>query len=434
MSLVRPFRAHMYRHEPGGDLSAFTAPPYDVVSAETRARLLAEEPHNVVALELPDGPLDENAPGSRYENGRRTWEEWHRQGVLTEDESPAIYVLEQSWDHGGRQIRRRGFVGAVRLHPFSDGVILPHERTLPKALADRLALTRATAANLSQVFSLFSDPAGETDGIFDAVMSAEPLYGATDADGVASRVWAVRDTATIEALTEILGERPLFIADGHHRYTVSLAYRDERRAQDAAAGVQPHDPAYDYVMMVLVNMDDPELVVLPTHRLARTEGEFDAAAFWKHLAGWFELSDPDGHPAAALADPDRTTFVVRTSDGTTRVATLRSDIDPAEVIPGGHSAAWKRLDVAVLQEMILKPLFGISADDHESLERLSFAKDPHEALKVQGADVAFLLAPTRMDQMRDVALAGETMPQKSTYFYPKLLSGLLFRSLASSDF
>lgn len=429
MSLVRPFRARMFRHEPGADLSSLAAPPYDVVSPAQRDALLAGNPHNVVALELPGGPLDPEVPGNRYDTGASTWAEWYADGILADDESPAIYVLEQSYEREGRHIRRRGFVAEVRLHPFSDGVILPHERTLPKALNDRLNLTRATAANLSQVFSLFSDPAGETDGIFDAIVGTEPMLTATDADGVLSKVWAIRDAATIGAIVEILGDRQLYIADGHHRYTTALAYRDERRAADAAAGLAPVDPAYDFVMMVLVNMDDPELVVLPTHRLARAEGEFDAVAFWTALSEHFDLTDPEGHPATALASPDRTTFVVRTKDGATRVATLRENVDPADVIALDHTNEWKRLDVAVLHEMILKPLFGISPDDHATLDRLTFVKDAHEALRVENADAAFVMAPTRMEQLRAVALAGETMPQKSTYFYPKLLSGLLFKPL-----
>lgn len=430
MSLVHPFRARIYRHEPCADLSAFTAPPYDVVTPERRTALLAAEPHNVVALELPDGPLDPSVPGNRYENGRAIWNDWHDAGVLVEDDSPAIYIVEQSWEHEGRHIRRRGFVAAVRLHPFSDGVVLPHERTLAQALNDRLELTRATAANLSQVFSLYSDPAGETDGVFDSHMVADPMFTATDADGVLSKVWAIRDAAAIEAVAEIIGDRPLFIADGHHRYTTALAYRDERRAEDAAAGLERVDPPYDFVMMTLVNMDDPELLVLPTHRLARSDGAFDSRAFWSGMERYFDLAEPVTPPSAGVGDAARTTFVVRTADGTTKVATLRADVDPAEAISGVHSDHWKRLDVTVLQELVLKPLFGIDADDPTALDRLAFAKDASEALKVSGADAAFLVAPTRMDQLRAVALSGETMPQKSTYFYPKLLSGLLLRSLA----
>ncbi len=429
MSLVRPFRARIYRHEPGADLSALTAPPYDVVSPADREALLARDPHNVVALELPDGPLDPGVPGNRYETGAATWQQWFDEGVLVDDDAPAIYVVEQSWEHEGRPVRRRGFVAAVRLHPFSDGVVLPHERTLPKAIADRLNLTRATAANLSQVFSLFSDPAGETDALFDAAIAGEPSCHATDADGVVSRLWAITDPETIAAVSDIIGDRPVFIADGHHRYTTALAYRDERREADAAAGVTPVDPAYDYVMMTLVNMDDPDLVVLPTHRLARAEGTFDAEALWSGLAEHFDLTELTGAPAQALSDASRTAFAVRTADGTLRLATLKADVDPAAVIAGEHSDAWKRLDVAVLQELILKPLFGIDPDVPTTLDRLAFAKKESDAL-THDADAAFLLNATRMDQLREVALGGETMPQKTTYFYPKLASGLLMRSLA----
>lgn len=428
MSLVRPFRARMYRHEPGADLSALAAPPYDVVSPEDRTALLARDAHNVVALELPEGPLDPEVPGNRYETGAATWQRWFDEGVLVDDDVPAIYVVEQSWEHEGRPVRRRGFVAAVRLHPFSDGVVLPHERTLPKAIADRLNLTRSTAANLSQVFGLFSDPAGETNALFDATIAGEPSCHATDDDGVVSRVWAIKDPDTIAAVAGIIGDRPVFIADGHHRYTTALAYRDERRAADAAAGIAPVDPAYDYVMMTLVNMDDPDLVVLPTHRLARAEGAFDAAAFWDRLAEHFDLTELVGAPAQALSDAPRTAFAVRTADGTLRLATLKESADPTALIAGDHSDAWKRLDVAVLQELILKPLFGIDPDVPASLDRLAFAKKESDAL-ASDADAVFLLNATRMDQLREVALAGETMPQKTTYFYPKLASGLLMRSL-----
>lgn len=430
MALVNPFRARIYSRPDGSDLSALVAPPYDVVSPAKRAELIARDPHNVVLLELPDGPLDPAVPGNRYETGRTTWQAWYAAGTLVDDRSPAVYVVEQSWVQDGKPVRRRGFVAAVKLHPFAEGVVLPHERTLPKALNDRLELTRATAANLSQVFCLFSDPAGATDALFEAVTTGTPMFTATDDDGIVCRQWAVRDPETIDRVTSITGSGELFIADGHHRYTTALAYRDERRAEDAAAGHAPLDPAYDYVMATLVNMDDPELVVLPTHRLARAAGAFDPRAFWEAMAENFVLTEPAGEPTAAPESPDRAAFLVRTADGTTRFARLRDDIDPAQAIAVDHTDAWKRLDVTVLQEMVLRPLFGITPDEPQTLERLSFAKDARDALAVEGADVAFILNATRMEQLRCVALAGETMPQKSTYFYPKMISGLLFRSLA----
>lgn len=432
MAFVKPFRAVLYRRNGDTDITRFVAPPYDVINDEARAALIGQDAHNVVAIDLPHGDIDPTVPGNRYDSAAATLRAWLAEGVLVEDESPAVYVLEQVWEHAGRHVRRRAFIAATELHAFAEGVVLAHERTLPRAITDRLNLTRACAANLSQVFCLFTDPAGETDGIFSAATASEAILSATDADGVVSRLWAIRDHETLAALQDVLADKQFFIADGHHRYTTALAYRDERRAADTGAGiVHTTRPDYDFTMMALVNMDDPDLIVLPTHRLARSEGTFDPDQFWAGLAKHFDLAEPPaGHPAAALAAAPAPAFLVRTSDGTTKLASLRRDLDITVVMPGSHSAAWKSIDVAVLQELVLRPLLGIHPDDPATLDRLSFVKDAHEAMKVTGADVAFVLNSTRMDQLRDVALGGETMPQKSTYFYPKLLSGLLFRPMA----
>lgn len=429
MAVVRPFRAVRYARPAGADVSALAAPPYDVVTADQRERLLAADAHNVVALELPEGPLDRGVRGNRYETGAARWRAWLSDGVLIQDAEPAVYVLEQRYMQGASEISRRGFVAAVELEPFAAGVILPHERTLPKAIDDRLNLTRATEANLSQVFGMFADPEHATDALIGKAMRTPTLATATDEADVVSTIWALTDPADHAALAAMLADERVFIADGHHRYTTALAYRDERRsAGTGATGL----PAYDSVMMALVNMDDPGLMVWPTHRIADAPGPFDAAAFWERLAECFELTElPAGHPSAALAFPDgRATFLVRTRDGRTRVARLRSDVDHSSAFPAGSSDAWRSIDVAVLQELVLSPLFDIHPDRPATLDRLRFSKDAHEALKMASEhDAVFVVNPTRMEQVAEVALAGETMPQKSTYFYPKLLSGLLFKRL-----
>lgn len=429
MARVRPFAAWRYAAAP--DITPLTAPPYDVISPAERAGFLEGEPHNVVALELPDGPLDPSAPGNRYETGKATWDAWRTDGTLVRESVPSLYVLEQRYTLGEREIKRRAFIVEVGLEPFDAGVVLPHERTLAKALGDRFELTRATGANLSQVFSLYDDPDCETDSVFSAVMASDPVATATDADGVVSTLWASSDTRLAEQLAAFMDDRQLFIADGHHRYTTALAYRDERRAQAAATGEYPVDPAYDFVMMALVNMDDPDLVVLPTHRVANGNGAFDPAAFKDRLAEHFTIEElPAGHPAAALADAGRPAFLVLCrGDERPWRAILRADVDLDAAIPLDRTLAWKELDVAALQELVLDPLLGIHPDRPESMDRLTFVKDAHAAMRLVGEhDVAFVLRATRMDQLRSVALAGEIMPQKSTYFYPKLLSGMLFRS------
>ena len=426
MARVRPFAA--YRYARSGDISALTAPPYDVISPDQRAELLTRDAHNVVALELPDGSLDPTVPGNRYEAGAATWNRWRADGVITQDAQPNIYVLEQLTQHTERVVRRRAFIIEVGLEPFSAGVVLPHERTLPKALGDRFELTRATRANLSQVLGLFDDAEAVTDKIFDAIATGDPIATATDADGVVSRLWSTGDPRIAEKLASIFARKQIFIADGHHRYTTALAYRDERRA---AATDDPLDPAYDFVMMALVNMDDPELIVMPTHRVADAETPFDAAAFWAALAPCFDVSGLTVDDATtALENVDRPAFVVAArGEKRPMLVALRADVDLDEAIPLNRSEAWKHLDVAVLQELILDPILGVHQDRPETLDRLSFVKDANGAFaQTAEHDAVFVMRPTRMDQLRAVALAGETMPQKSTYFYPKLLSGLVFRS------
>ena len=431
MARVRPFAAVRYAHA-GTDLTPVTAPPYDVISPDERTALLEKNPHNVVALELAEGPVDPALPGNRYETAAETWRTWRDQGVLATDPQPSLYVLEQRYVIGQQSIRRRAVIAEVALEPFSAGVILPHERTLPKALGDRFELICATGANFSQVFGLFEDAAGQTDAAFQQVMAARPDATATDADGVESVLWMVTDPGLITAFTAVLADKPVFIADGHHRYTTALAYRDLRREQAETSGQAiPIDPAYDFVLMALVNMEDPDLVVLPTHRVANAAADFDAHAFLAALEPVFlaeEITSAD--VPGTLADANAPAFVVKLR-GDERILhlTLRSHVNLDTLIDLPRSSAWKHLDVAVLQELILDPLLGIHPDRPETLDRLTFVKDATAALDMSADhDAVFILRSTRMEQLRAVATAGETMPQKSTYFYPKLLSGLVMRA------
>ena len=431
MARIRAFRGYTYaRTSP--DISTLASQPYDVISPGQREKLLDRDPHNVVALELPEGPLDPELPGNRYATGATRWDAWRDEGILVRDSEPTLYVLEQRFELNGREVRRKSFIVEVGLEPFDAGVVLPHERTLPKALGDRFNLTKSCAANFSQVFGLFSDTERLTDSIIRTAMENEPTLTATDDDGVVSTVWAVTDPAVQAELTGLLSDKALFIADGHHRYTTALAYRDERRAADEAAGITSVDPDHDFVMMALANMDDSDLIVLPTHRVASAEGDLDIEAFYEGLEPFFEVENlPEGHPDQALDGFDRPAFLIKTTAAERPLrAVLRPEVLLEEVISVQHSSAWKELDVAVLQELILNPLLGIHPDKPETLDRMAFVKNAHDALNMTGEyDVAFILRATRMDQLRSVALGGEIMPQKSTYFYPKVLSGLVMRGM-----
>ncbi len=444
MARVRPFRALRYAST-SHDITPLTSPPYDIISEAQRAELLGSDEHNIVAVELPEGPLDPDVPGNRYETGARRWSEWVTAGVVRQDPEPAVYVLEQRWPSHGSEVTRFAFIAAVGLERFEDGVILPHERTLPRALDDRINLTRACAANFSQVFGLYSDPRFETASLLEDATRSEPLAFALGDDAVESRLWAITDEESLRQVGRVFEDKQIFIADGHHRYTTALTYRDERRASGPAGSgaaapvettsrtwVPDDDPPYDFVMMALANMEDPDLVVLPTHRVADAPAGFDADAFWRGLEEHFTVEElPAGDPSSALLEGEGPRFVVRTRDGRSRLVCLRDHVDLDSAIPLPHSSAWKHLDVAVLQELVLSPLLGIRPDRPETLDRLSFVKDAREALEMTDEhDVAFVLKATPMQRLRDVALAGETMPQKSTYFYPKVLSGLVMRSIA----
>ncbi len=446
MARVRPFRAIRYTTGKR-DITPLTAPPYDVIDDEQRSELLARDSHNIVALELPEGSLDPLAPGNRYATGAARWERWQRERVVARDTEPCIYVLEQRWTRDDTPVRRLAFIVAVGLERFEDAIILPHERTLPKALDDRLNLTRACAANFSQVFGLFSDQSLETSALFDRACTPEPLATAVGDEGVESRLWALCDADDIRRVEAFFGGKQIFIADGHHRYTTALAYRDERRrlcrARQAGrfalgrlcagpigrgGGGRPavrlrHDGAGE-------------------HGRSRTGGAPNSP---RRRCGWrvrsrrlLEPSErtlrveelPPGHAAAALDEDGPPAYIVQTRDGRRRLARLLDDVDLDVAIDVPYSSAWKHLDVAVLQELVLEPLLGIHPDRPQTLDRLAFVKDAHQALKMSAEhDVVFILRPTRIEQLRRVALAGETMPQKSTYFYPKLLSGIVMRSL-----
>ncbi len=425
MARVRTFRAWRYSRD-SVDITSAVSPPYDVISETQRAEY-AVDPSNVVALELPTGSADPAVPGNRYATARNTWDAWRSSGVLAQDEVPSLYVLEQRFVLQGMPKRRRAFIVEVGLEPFDAGIILPHERTLPKALGDRFELIKATAANFSQVFGLFDDPAGASDEVFDVVASGTPIATATDQDGVESVLWASTDRTVAAQLSALMTNKRVFIADGHHRYTTALAYRDLVRGQ---APETSEDAPSEFVLMALVNMDDPDLVVLPYNRVADGVA-FDPARFRSGLSEYFELCPlGPGHPAALLEQQDRPCFLVKTrADDRPFLAVLRPEVDPTLTIDVDRSDEWKSLDVAILQELVLWPLLGIHPDRPETLDRIQFTKDAHDAFRAtEEHDVAFVLRPTKLSELRAVSLSAETMPQKSTYFFPKLLSGLVFRS------
>jgi len=424
---VRPFRGIRYDMAQVGAMSDVVCPPYDVIDPGLQDQLHDVSPYNVVRLELTR-PEPGDAPGNdRYTRAARTLKDWQRQGVLRADDHPALYVYHQTFDVDGQTFTRKGFMARVRLEAFGQGRIFPHEQTLSGPKADRLALFRATRFNLSPVFGLYPDPQAEVLAAAEAGLRDRTPIEATDHLGVCNRLWPVTDQLAHTAVQGLMASRSIFIADGHHRYETGLKLRDDLAAAGELSG--PDDPA-NFTMMMLVGMSDPGLLILPTHRLVSGFAGLTHEALAERLSPEFEIS-PATSPEAAWeaietgGDQDLLGFGT-VSDGRWLLARLRSDATMDRLVPE-HSADWRALGVSILHELVLKHLLGpLGSASCRYVHRLDeVAADVSSG----GCDLACLVPAAGMSDVESIASNLEKMPPKSTYFYPKLLSGLVLNPL-----
>jgi uncharacterized protein (DUF1015 family) len=424
MADVQPLRALHYDPAVTGSLADVVAPPYDVIDAEQRAGLIARSPYNVVAVDLPQGE-----PGGRdpYDSASELFETWQLQGVLVRDSEPALWAHTQDYTGpDGQRRTRRGFFCRVRIEGYGPGRVRPHERTHPGPKEDRLRLTRATRANISPIFSLYSDPTNAAWAALAPATEQQPYGEVTDADGTVHRLWRVADPHAIAAVQAATRGAELLIADGHHRYETMQAYADE------IGGEGEHR----YILMCLVALEDPGLTIFPTHRLVRGMDSAKRAALQQALEHDFEITPlPATEDLAPKPQAEATTpLELGYLDGEGRRLRLElKDQAIAEEALQNHSDAYRHLDTGVLETLILKGALGLSDDDISHFNGLFYARDTAEAeAMVTGGEyeAAFLMRPTPVTQVREIAAAGENMPPKSTYFYPKLLTGLLFNPLS----
>jgi uncharacterized protein (DUF1015 family) len=402
------------------------APPYDVISEAQRSELEALHPENVVRVELPRGEGD-----ARYEVAARLLQGWLAEGVLRRDAAPALYAYEQRFSFADRPTVRRGFIAAVRLEPFEARVVLPHEHTLSGPKEDRRKLMAATRTQISQVFGLYRDPEGAAEVELDAATSGAPDLDATTADGVRHRLWVVSDPGRIARLTAILRGKQILIADGHHRYETLLALRAERRPPGVAAG----RAAADFGAMFLARAEDRGLVVLPTHRLVRDLPGFDVARLRVAAGAVFDVwRGPEATPAAIEGrlrreGESRVVFALRVPGEaeTTWLATK-----PTADLSALGPPALRGLDVTVLHGALLGPLLGIDAEALARQAHLAYTHDTAEALARTAAgeaQAAFFMNPTSVHEVLEACEAGFVLPQKSTFFQPKLATGLVMYRL-----
>jgi uncharacterized protein (DUF1015 family) len=430
---IRPFRALRFNADVTGELGAVIAPPYDVIGADLHQRLLDRHPKNAVRLDLPSTEPADQDPDDRYRRVARTLAAWRTDGTLRKDPRPGVYVYEQSYRVPGTEVERtqRGFFARLRLEPFGPGSgVLPHERTLSGPREDRYKLLRATGINTSPVVGLYEDPSGRAAAMLATAVASPPLADVVDDDGVRHRLWLVTDEgddAPATTLATIAGNGPVFIADGHHRYETAIRYRDERRMTRSCE----EDPAFDYLLMLFLDAGD-QLTVLPTHRVVRGLGDAGAAGLPNVLERLFDVTATDVDALAArfeaageLAGGDGR-FGLVTRKGAWLLTARRDAF--SGLIPDGGDAV-RALDVSLLAATLDRVL-GIDADAVAGGERISYTKSAREAARLvaegtDGADAAFLLEPTPVASILEVSREGDVMPQKSTYFYPKALTGLV---------
>lgn len=412
MAEVKPFKGIHYNFETYPDLSSLLAPPYDVLDEKDKAALLARSGRNIVAVDLPHLPAKSAGPPECYEQASQRLSHWLQDGTLSRDAQPALYVYHQLFEHAGQSYTRKMFIARVRLCDFSEGVILPHEQTFGGPKEDRLALTKATASNLSPIFGLFSDPEGVVDGLLASTYVKAPQASGR-LEGVENRLWLMTHGDTIAKIGKALKDTPFFIADGHHRYGTAQMYRDwlrEQRGEDL-----PADHPAQYVMFVLACMEDPGCLILPYHRA------LGGVSTQTLVKAWGDAVEKSEATAADLV-------LVEKGEGAGVPVRYVHRERLAKLEPA-RSEAWHKLDAAYLHRYLIDELLHAKrGPDNPHVIYVKSEKAAREAARESGG-VALLVKATPMEHLKAVSLARELMPQKSTFFHPKLATGLVIHPL-----
>ncbi|NLC08271.1 MAG: DUF1015 domain-containing protein [Syntrophomonadaceae bacterium] len=439
MATVIPIRGIRYNQAKVGDLSQVVTPPYDIIDSVAQARYYANDPCNIIRLELGQIFAQDDEKNNRYTRAASYFARWQEEEILIRDEKPALYLYEQEFDLRGEKKVRTGFMCGVRLEPYAQGNILPHEETLSKPKADRLQLMRACQANFSPVFGLYADAENLINQTLSEARQNRPAdVEFTDEAGEIHRLWVITDPTALNTVVNYMADKPIFIADGHHRYETALSYAEEMQSQGLTG--------YDTVLMTLVNLYDPGMLILPTHRLVKNIRNLDFPRLKEQLNTYFDLKAfpiPTGEEESQqvianffklLEEKGKSghAFGMYSRDRVLYLLTMRPECSPQDLLDPKHSAAWRNLDVAILDNLILDQMLGIGSEQRKNQDHLTYTRSEEEALNQVNSGVdqlAFFLNPTQVEEVTAVAAAGDKMPQKSTYFYPKLITGLVINPL-----
>ncbi len=419
MAKIKPFKALRFTAK-AGKINELVCPPYDIINEEQRLALINTNEHNLINLELPRG--DEP-----YKTAAKTLKSWLDEGIVACDEQEGIYLYEERFSVKGRQYSLKGFTSLVRLAEFSEGIVLPHEETLSKAKTDRFNLMTESGCSFSQIYSLFMDDDSAVSSKIEALSERCPDVSFTDGEGVTHNLWCVYDKEAIAYLADKMADKKLYIADGHHRYETALNF-----AHANSKDFSDDSERTNYCMMFLINIESSGLVVFPTHRVLHSLENFNAGELLERCRGDFDILENQSiDRAEELLDKayenGEKAFAFYCGGESFSLMTLKNKSVMAEILKD-KSEAYQNLDVSVLHSLVLERLFGIDKENMANQKNLFYTRDMSEAIsevKMGRANCAFLINPTLVTEIRDVAAAGEKMPQKSTYFYPKLTTGLV---------
>lgn len=430
MAEVRPFRATLYNVEKAGDMASLICPPYDVIGPALEQDLYRRSPYNFVRLEKAQPEPGDASRDDRYFKTKDLLEKWFNQGIMVKGRLPVMFMHDHFFTYKGREYRRRGFIATVRLEEWHKMIIRPHEGTLASPKADRVKLISTLKANTSSVFAMYEDSGGVVARLLEEQTKVEPLFDITLESGERHIVREVSAPQTLVGLGEFFIDKPLYLADGHHRYESALTYQKEQRALH---GSDSGEEGYNFVLTTLVDMADPGLIVLPPHRLVRSlpaflieqlergvETFFDITSTYYRSGGWSEVEQAFSRSEADLA-------LFGPYDNRLRLLKVKDYGVVERLMPYFHSSIYKRLDVAIVDHIILEEILGIR--DSASGVDLAFSYDYDKAIsRVLSGEyqLALLLRPVNIETIKAIADAGDQMPRKSTYFYPKLPSGIVF--------
>jgi len=414
VSIVRPFAGVRYNLEEVL-LKSVVAPPYDVISPEMKQELKDKSPYNVVTLDLPDGADD------KYANAAALYKEYLDNKILVKDQKPGFYVYEQVYTYGGKEYVRTGFVGLLKIEELGKGSVYPHEKTLSGPKKDRFELMKACKTNFSQIFGLYMDKDNRMNLVFNEAKKNMPTASAMDDDGVKNTIWSVQNENTVRMIEEFMKDKAIYIADGHHRYETALNYRDYAREQNA--DMEKEEKPYDYVMMMFVNFYDEGLKIFPTHRVLEVDSSFSFEAFKEKLRFDFTIEK--------LADAAAADAYVNDASGERTMAIYYDNtyygIKANDEVIENLAQVYRKVDTYLLQEGIMKKFLNVSDERLLKKEGVYFVQtlEQIEKLAADKKAVGFILKGVDIEIVREISESGMVMPQKSTYFYPKLQTGLV---------